>query len=128
MASTVALPLGNYANQTRVVGPFNVADGVTSMDFSIARCTSADLTIWPNASTTLSVKPEVSCDGEVTWIECGAFTSAGGIATGKNGQEAPFTIGGGSLPPPVNGVTRRGRFTITIAGGPLRSSATAELN
>lgn len=126
MSSVQVLPLANYPNQTRTLGPIDIADDVTSVDFSIARCTTATPTIWPNASTTLDVLPEVSIDGGVSWIEAGRFSTWGGIAAGKGGVgEAAFTIGGGSLPV---GTNRQYRVTITIGGGPLRSSATVEVN
>lgn len=126
MASVQVLPLANYANGTRVLGPIDIADDVTSVDFSIARCTTPTPTIWPNASTTLEVIPEVSVDGGVTWVEAGRFASAGGIAQGKGGVgEATVTIGGGSLPA---GTNRQYRVTTIIGGGPLRSSATVEVN
>src|SRR6478735_8573547 len=128
LASVQVLPLGNYANGVRNIGPIDVASDVTSVDFSVARCTTATPTIWPNASTTLAVKPEMSTDGGSTWVECGAFTSAGGIVLDKFGNEATVTIGGGSLPPQVGAVTRQYRVTTTIAGGPLRTSATVEVN
>lgn len=126
VSSVQVLPLANYPNGTRVLGPIDFADDVTSVDFSIARCTTATPTIWPNVSTTLDVVPEVSVDGGVTWTEAGAFHSYGGIASGKGGVgEAAFTIGGGSLPA---GTNRQYRVTVTIGGGPLRSSATVEVN
>lgn len=129
MASIEVLPLGNY-NGTHVLGGatgIQVADDVTSVDISIARCTSATPTIWPNASTVLDIKPEVSCDDGVTWIESGRSISPGGISFIK-GQQAAFSISGGSLPPAVNGIARRYRCTVAITGGPLRSSMTVEVN
>jgi len=126
MASVQVLPLGNYANGTRTLGPLDVADDVTSVDISIARCTTATPTIWPNASTVLTITPEVSVDGGATWIEAGKSVSAGGIAiSGRTGQEVAVSRSGGSLPA---GVNRKYRVTVVIAGGPLRSSATVEVD
>lgn len=127
MASVAVLPLGNYNNGTRNFGPVDVPQGATSLDFSIQRCTTADNTIWPNATTTVEIIPEVSLDGEVTWIECGRFKSAGGIQVGKNG-EVPFAIGGGYIPPQVGAVTRRFRGTTIVTGGPIRTSMTLEVS
>src|SRR4051812_42143110 len=127
MSSVQVLPLGNYSG-SHSAGPIDVADDVTSVDFSVARCTTATPTIWPNTATTLRVVPQMSIDGGLTWIECGAFTAQGGIGLGKGGVESPFSIGGGSLPAPVNGITRRYQVTATITNGPLRSSMTIEVN
>lgn len=127
MASVPVLPLANYANGSRSMGPIDVADDVTSIDFSIARCTTATPTIWPLVTTTLEVTPEVSLDGGVSWIEAGKSTSPGGISTFR-GAEQPFSRGGGFIPPAINGITRQYRVSIVIAGGPLRSSATVEVN
>lgn len=124
MASVQVLPLANYSNGTRNFGPIAIDDAVTSIDFSIARCTTATPTIWPNVSTTLEIIPEVSLDGGSTWIECGRSLSTGGISTFK-GNEVTHTITGGSIPA---GANRQYRLTTTIAGGPLRSSATVEVN
>jgi len=126
MASIQVLPLANYSNGVRVSSAIDIADDVTSVDFSIQRCTTATPTIWPNASTVLDILPEVSLDGGTTWIEAGRSTAPGGIITSvKAGGEVPFMIGGGSLPA---GTNRKYRVTTTITGGPLRSTATVEVN
>jgi len=127
MASVQVLPLNNYANGTRNFGPIDVASDVTSIDFSIQRCTTATPTIWPNTSTTLTITPEVSLDGGTTWIEAGKSENQGGISFFK-GNEVAFSRSGGFIPPEVGGVTRRYRLTTVIAGGPLRTSATVEVN
>lgn len=124
MASVQILPLANYANGTRQSSAMDIADDVTHVDFSIQRCTTATPTIWPNASTTLEIIPEVSLDAGVTWLEAGRSASAGGISRGKQGEEIAFAIGGGGLPP---GINRQYRVRTIIAGGPLRSAATAEV-
>lgn len=126
MSSVQVLPLANYPNGTHgPFGPIDLADDVTSSDFSIARCTTATPTIWPNVTTTIQVLPEVSIDGGVTWQGAGGFSSAGGIAFAHNGSEQPFAKGGGNLPIATG---RKFRVTAIIAGGPLRSSATVEIN
>jgi hypothetical protein len=125
MASVQVLPLANYANGTRVLGPIDIADDVSSVDISIARCTTPTPTIWPNASTVVTITPEVSIDGGVSWSEAGKSVSGGGISIGRSGSEIPFSLSGGSLPA---GTGRKYRCTVDIAGGPLRSSATVEVN
>ena len=128
MASVSVLPLNNYANGTRQLGPIDLASDVTSVLFSIQRCTTATPTVWPNASTTLEIIPEVSLDGGVTWIEAGRTTNVGGIQLSKFGTELAFALSGGYLPAEVGGVTRQYRVQTTIAGGPLRTSASVEVN
>lgn len=126
MASVQVLPLNNYANGTRNLGPLDIASDVTVIDFNIQRCTTATPTIWPNASTTLVITPEVSLDGGATWIEAGKSTNVGGISLFR-GTEVAFARSGGFIPPEVNGITRQYRVSTLIAGGPLRTSATVEV-
>lgn len=126
MSSVSILPLANYANGTQVLGPIDVASDVTVIDFSIQRCTTPTPTIWPNASTTLVITPEVSLDGGVTWTEAGKSTNEGGISLFR-GNEVAFARSGGSIPPQVGGTARKYRVTTVIAGGPLRTSATVEV-
>jgi hypothetical protein len=131
MSSIPVLPLGNYANGTSVLGGatgIQVASDVTSIDISLACCTSADPTIWPDINTVLTIKPEVSTDDGVTWVEAGASVTPGGIHQSKNGGELAFVRSGGSLPAQVGAVARRYRCTVTVAGGPCRTSATVEVN
>lgn len=127
MASVQVLPLANYSNGTRNAGPIDIASDVTSIDFSVQRCTTATPTVWPNASTTLEIIPEVSLDGGSTWIEAGRSFSEGGISTFR-GVEVAFAKSGGYVPPQVGNTTRQYRVTTIIAGGPLRTSATVEVN
>jgi hypothetical protein len=126
MSSVQVLPLGNYANGVHgPFGPIDIADDVISVDISIARCTTATPTIWPNASTIVDVLPEISVDGGTTWSEAGRATSNGGISFGKGGVEVANMLAGGSLPQTT---ARKYRVTVTISGGPLRSSASIEVN
>lgn len=127
MASVQVLPLNNYANGVRQSGSIDVADDVTSILFTIQRCTTATPTIWPNVTTTLEILPELSLDGGSTWTEVGRTTNVGGIQLSKFGTELAFAASGGYLPPAENGITRQYRVRTTIAGGPLRTSATAEV-
>jgi hypothetical protein len=127
MAETVVLPLANYPNQTRNFGPITIADSVTVVDFKVQRCTTATPTIWPNASTTLSIMQEISLNGGVSWMPLGGnFSAGGGIQAGKGGVgELAYSQGGGYLPV---GVNRQVRGTVVIAGGPLRTTASVVIN
>lgn len=118
-------PLADYANGTQVTPAMNVRVQDIAFYLSIRRCTTADNTIWPNASTLLDVLVELSEDAGANWRPLGGFTSSGGISPGKgpNG-EAPNT---GFQTNIGTGNQRRLRATITISGGPLRSEGFIEL-
>ena len=126
MSSVQIFPLNNYPNGVHgPFGPVDLADDVTSVLMSVARCTTPTPTIWPNESTVLDVLPEVSTDGGSTWTEAGRSVSPGGIyVSPRNNQEVAFSQSGGSLPVATG---RKYRVTVTITGGPLRSSATIEV-
>lgn len=128
MATVQVLPLGNYPNGTRELGPVDVASDVTSILFNILCNSSTQPTIWPNVTTVLTITPEVSTDGGVTWVEAGKSVTPGGPHTSKTGAELQSVLSGGSLPPQVGGTLRQYRVTIDITGGPLRPSASVEVN
>jgi len=117
------LPLADYPNGTHE-GTFNLGDSVTGWWFEIARCTSADPTIWPNASTTISVQMHVSFDNGQTWQDGGWFTAEGGIHVKRDSTEATAVRFSSTLRP---GTNRKLRAQVTIAGGPLRSFGTLEV-
>lgn len=120
-----ALPLGNYAPNTYLIGfgqgpqgPLAVPDidpvdgsPVTVCDVSIQRCTSADLTIWPETDILVDTIPEVTLDGGQSWSECGAARGqAGGILIFK-GAEVAWSPSGGRLP---DGHNRLWRCTFIV--------------
>jgi hypothetical protein len=128
MASVQILPLGNYPNGPQNFGPIEVASDVTSILFSIQRCTSLTPTIWPNASTTLDVIPEVSLDGGLTWFEAGRTTNVGGIQQARQGGELGFSQSGGFLPAQVGATPRQYKVSTNVGGGPIRTAITVEVN
>lgn len=119
------IPLGNYSG-TIMIGfgagqggnPLVVPDGATSCDIQIARCTSQDLTIWPDPAVVVDIVPQISIDNAQTWVECGASRgSRGGIKTGKDGvTEVPFVQSGGALPAALSGIPRLYRCSFSIIG------------
>jgi len=125
VTTTVSFPLANYPNGSRTSGSVSVADTDTSVEFSVQRCTSVDNTIWPNASTTLSVTVDQSNDGGATWQNVFGFTGIGGIIVDKHGAEVPRSFVSTSLNP---GTSRLLRASATIAGGPLRTSGQFDVN
>jgi hypothetical protein len=122
MGSVVLFPLGNYGNGSRQIGPHTIPGQINSVSFSLLRCTTADPTIWPNASTTFSIAMEVSYDDGVTWEDYGGFSAAGGIVPGKGGVgESAVSKGTWPFSGPVS---VQARATVTVSGGPLRSEGT----
>jgi hypothetical protein len=112
-----AFPLANYPTGSQTVGPFNLRNQDRAFRLTIRRCTTADPTIWPNASTLLRLAAEISFDGGTTWKKAGAMETRGGIVSlgGEELTESWFQV---NLPP---GDARRLRANVTIVDGPLRS-------
>lgn len=120
--TTIAtFPLASYPNGTRTSSAVNVPDTATSAAVQVQRCTSATPTIWPNATTSLSITAELSLDGGTNWTTIGSWTSIGGIDS-YHGVETPWSSATFSLPA---GAGRKLRSTATIAGGPLLSQGQA---
>lgn len=121
MARTTILPLGDYPTGAQTIGPANIADGLTVLTVAIARCTAADLTIWPNASTTVDLKAEVTTQpgAGATWVFISGATAVGGILPARDGSDVPESTWTVNLPP---GNNRRLRVQSIIANGPLRTS------
>lgn len=119
----VAVPLANYPSGTRQVTARNVPDWATHIAFEFERCTSADPTLWPNASTTLSIALETFVDG--VWLSSGGFGGEGGIMLDPDGEfEVDRSFGRFSL---HAGTNRQVRATIVISNGPLRTRGHIEM-
>lgn len=114
-----AFPLANYAAGTRSLPSSIVPDAARAISLSIRRCTTADPTIWPLDTVSVSVMLETSVDGGQSWRPLAGYTAQGGIADNK-GVEAPESSFYVDLP---QGTARRIRGTVTISGGVLRSEA-----
>lgn len=125
MPEITVAPLANYPNQVREFGPLTVQNGVTEIGFRLRRCTSADLSVWPNESTTVDITVEMSRDNGQTWQPLFEFTAAGGIVSDRQGNEAQWS---GGLTPVTAAPQRRIRGSIVIDGGPLRSELVAIVN
>jgi hypothetical protein len=118
-----AIPLADYATGTHTLPEVNIQTQATKFHFEVRRCTSVDLTIWPDASTTLELILEVSFDNGNTWIERGRATAVGGIHVLRNGTQAPITalqidIGTGNQ--------RKCRGAVIVTNGPLRTEGFIE--
>jgi len=124
LSTAAAIPLGNYPNGSFTSPVVDIPDAATDVEFDIAACTSAQPTIWPNSTTTLTLETEFSLDGGASFISGGGFNNApGGVHKNKLGQEIPIDTFTTSIP---SGSGRKARATFTIAGGPLRSSCSAK--
>lgn len=125
-----AIPLANYATGQRQFGPFPIPDSAKTLYFEVARCTSADPTIWPHPvddsdpiKTRLQIDFEGSTDG-VNWTPAGGVGSFGGIHVLRNGSESTKTTLIVALPDLVN---RQLRINTGITDGPLRTEGFIEL-
>jgi hypothetical protein len=119
----ISLPLANYPSGTLLIPARPIPDSARELYFEFARCTNADLTIWPNAATRLQMDFEGSTDG-VNWTPAGGFGSTGGILTRLNGTQIALT----TVRVPLPALTgRQIRATVTITNGPLRTQGAIEL-
>lgn len=118
MADVSVLPLANYPDGTQTFGLASIADNITQIILKFARCTTATPTIWPNETTILVFKSEISIDGGNRWDGISGFTAQGGIAFDRFGAELPFTL---SLLIPPAGINRQIRGSLVVTGGPLRT-------
>lgn len=117
LSRTQAIPLADYPSGARALPETSVLDAATVFYFEIARCTSADPTIWPDAATTLSLDLEISYDNGATWRDWAGFQDGGGIVMFKGAERAVSTL----KAPMEPGANRRIRGTVTITNGPLRT-------
>lgn len=122
---SIDLPLADYPNGTRATNFRAIPDDATRISVEVARCTTADPTIWPNASTHLDLSIDLSTDGGLTFLRATSGGIAGGIQPGLHGGEAAVTrITMSGIPP---GTGRSVRLSGTISGGPLRTQGTVEI-
>lgn len=111
----------NIPSGTFQIPATSIGASVTSLTLSLARCTTATPTIWPNQTTTLDMQLEVSFDNRASWLPGGSITGAkGGVELKRDGvtenPSADFTFSyGGQSPTDVRG-------SLTVTGGPLRTS------
>lgn len=118
MAKSRALSLANYPSGSRQFGPWAFPNGLDGFDIRIGRCTTATPTIWPNASTRVSLVMEFSFDGGETYPHVETWTPQGGGIVSKNGVELAEESAGWRYSP--NQPTHA-KATVTVTNGPIRT-------
>ncbi len=124
MPRTTILPVADYPTGASTIGPANIANGLTVLHVGIARCTAADLTIWPDVATTVSLMAEIAIGNnpqESDWVFVAGMTAVGGIFKARDGSDVPESSWQVNLPP---GNERKLRVKSVIVNGPLRTSLT----
>jgi hypothetical protein len=125
MTRTVDLPLNNYPNGARSTAWRAIPDSATYISIELARCTSADPTIWPNPSTMVDLTIELSMDGGASvYIRNTEGQIPGGIMPGIGGEATRTRIALWPIPP---GTNRMVRIAASVSGGPIRTSGTIEI-
>jgi len=122
MAKTRDLPLADYPTGTRTFVK-QTPNGLNGFLIAIARCTTADTSIWPNVATELDLIAVPSYDGGATFdrtAAAGMSGATGGIrVNSRTGLEYTVQDCGVNFTPPANAV----EITVTIRNGPLRTFA-----
>ena len=118
------IPLADYPTGERTFTINNISNAATRLVLEIARCTAAEPTIWPNATTRISMGVEMSFDNGQTYQYVGGFEAIGGVWVLRDSTESLATRMNLRLPP---GTNRRLRLAVAITDGPLRTYGTLEL-
>ena len=112
MTQVTVLPVASYAAGAYVVPATSIADTVTSLQIAVQRCTTADTSIWPLASTTIQFDLEMSVDNGATWQVWNSPSSGSGGITTVKGTEQTLMYVQGSIPA---GTLRKVRGTVTLS-------------
>lgn len=112
MTQVTVLPVASYAAGVYSVPATSIADTVTSLQIAVQRCTTADPSIWPLSSTTITFNLEMSVDNGTTWnLWNSPASGSGGITTAK-GTEQTLMYVAGDIP---SGTTRKVRGAVTLS-------------
>jgi hypothetical protein len=122
MANSIFTAPINLPTGTRLLGPANVPDGVTTIAVRLARFTTATPTVWPSDLTTVDCMLQI--DAGLGFRDNNGFTAKGGLAIRRDGSEATETTFTTQLPA---GAGRRAQVNLIVGGGPLVSSLTVEV-
>jgi hypothetical protein len=111
------LGLASYADGVRSLGPIDTPNKLQGFKINVGRCTAATPTIWPNASTILTVEIFSSFDGGQTFETSAKFVQMGGILTRRGVELAEDEFSFRLHPIEPTHI----RIDITVSGGPLFS-------
>lgn len=116
---TRQIPLGTYQNGTYNFGPIATPNGLDEFDIRVGRCTSADISIWTDPSTILTVDPQFSFDGGVLYTPIGAstFRQGGGIIVQHGVEIAESVLTWGFFPDQPTHF----KVQIKVEGGPIHT-------
>ena len=120
MAKTRDIPLNSYPTGTRTFIK-QTPNGLAGFLIELARCTSADLTIWPDPASQIKITVENSYDGGATFPANGGgaeFLMDGGIKLDKFGAEIPIASMSCRFSPNEPTAVR---VTATIINGPIKT-------
>lgn len=108
--TVTVLPVANYPAGSYSIPETSIGDEIVSLEISVKRCTSADLTIWPSTSATITFNLEVFAKG--VWELWNSPASAAGGIQSVKGTETQFLYVAGSLPP---GTGRKVRGSVVLS-------------
>lgn len=112
------LDLASYADGFfRAIGPIDTPNKLQGFKINVGRCTAATPTLWPSASTILTVEIFSSFDGAKTFESSAKFVQAGGILTKRGVDIAEDEFSYRLQPSEPTHV----RIDITVSGGPFFS-------
>jgi hypothetical protein len=126
MREIVVFPVSDLDSGDIVAPVIDVSDSEKMVGFSFPRCTSSAPDVWPSEDTTIFMLIEQNVDGGDSWRHLLSCPAKGGIMyEGSKRSEVALAYGVTQLFP---GVGRRLRCTLTVTGGPLRSTGTLLLD
>lgn len=121
MSVITVLPLASYIAGSYPVGPVAISDGLSSLTIAVQWQTTADLTVWPLLTDTITFDLQFSPDGGVTWRQWNNGSAGGGLhVNNKTGLQLPLLYIQGQLPA---GSNRQMRATITLSAT-IKTAAT----
>jgi hypothetical protein len=125
MTTVTVLDTQVYTAGTHTIPATSIPDGVTQLGIFILRCTSADPTIWPNDTDTISYDLQVSLDDGVSYNDWAGGSDVGGIhINNKGGTEVATMNIVGDIP---DGTNRFFQGTITFSAD-IKTGASVTVN
>lgn len=119
MPPLTLLPLATYAAGSYSFEPVYLPRGTSGLVVMVARCTSQEPEVWPDASTTIRADMQFSFDGGVTYSDLGANSAGpmhGGIIDTGVSEVALWSFGWRFVPDATHV-----KGTFTVDGGEVRT-------